>query len=178
MPSSLHSNLPFYSAYFDRVVPAMNKHMAQIFNTNANVDVLIESIISISNNAVAINGAALDQELRFLTAETPGTVVPVFRPDSIYPILPAGVSITTNGSGTLASTIINRWMTTNEKIGTGAEDSIRAIANQRLFTIYKFEPGKQQIVLHQNQGLVVRNITASILGSCSYLISFSTVIKV
>jgi hypothetical protein len=165
-----------FFAVYDRVVPATNKYMATLFNTSTTRKVAIVRIYRLNWQQTAVVGVLLDQEIRFITARTAGTNVTIQQDDTLVS-LSAGITadhastVVTEGTG--ARSLIRRIYSTNEEAALATSQGLGAAGfTSDSALIYMRRPGGAGLVLRENQGVTIKNITNSSLGSCSYVIEF------
>lgn len=163
----------FYAVY-DRIAPAQNKYLATLFNTSATRKVVVYRVWLLNWQAAAVTGVLLETELRKITAQTAGTGVTPVASDS-DDTLSAGITANHNSSNVSDSTVWRRAFTASEetKIGALTLENLRSVGNSDLNLIYHKEPGLKGITLRQNQGLSVKQITNSTVGTVSVVIEFS-----
>ena len=169
--------MAFYAVY-DRIVPAQNKYMATLFNTSATRKVVVSRIYRVNSQLTAVVGVLLDQELRFITARTAGTAVTIQREDTAD-TLSAGITAdhastaVTEGTGDRA--LIRRFSAVNEEyvLATLANTITGGTALLHDAQLIWWRGGwSKGLVLRQQQGVTIKNLTNSVVGSVSYAIVF------
>jgi len=168
-----------FTAHFDRIAPAANKYMVDIFNTTATRKVIIKRIWQYTANVTAVTGVLLEQEMRFITARTVGTsITPIAHDTSLT--LTAGITADSGSTGVTEATgnraLFKRWLTTAEEallaeLHTSLEGAKMQLHDAQL--VYWAKSDADGLVLRQNQGLVIKNITSSTAGTLSYLVEFT-----
>lgn len=164
----------FY-AVFDRIVPAANKYMATIFNTLSTRKIVVQTIWMANWQVAAVTGVMLEQYLAFITsrAAAGATAVPAWAYDS-NDTLTAGVVVETNSQTVVERNVMDRFFAVSEEAALAATALPMGLANDKNFMlIYERKDGMRGLTLRQNQGIAVRNVTASAVGSVSYIIEFT-----
>ncbi len=122
-----------------------------------------------------MTGVLLDQELRNITARTAGTNVTIVSEDSADS-LSAGISADTNSSAVTDSSLIRRLFAANEEFVLATATTVITGSAALLHDgqlVYWRKDGSKGIVLRQNQGVAIKNITNSTVGSVSYIFEFT-----
>ena len=162
---------PSFIAVYDRIAPAANKYMATLFNTSSTRKVVVRRIYVYSWQIAAVAGVVLDQELRRITARTTGTSVTPVAYDT-NDSLSAGITADHNSSAVTDSSLLRRILASSEEVSL-----VQGGPNPWTFAShglqYEVNPGMKGIVLRQNQGITVKNITASAVGTVSYTFEFT-----
>jgi hypothetical protein len=164
-----------FAAVYDRIVPAANKHMATLWNGAAGRKLTIARVYRMNWQVSAVTGVMLEQELRFITAHSGGTSSQIIADDTQI-ALTSGIVATSGATVTQdtgSRSLIRRVLACNEEavlasgyalVGTGFSIDAALVWMKR--------PSSIGIVLRQNEGLTIKNITSSTIGSCSYVIEF------
>jgi len=161
-----------YYAVFDRIVPGANKYMATLFNTSATRKVVITHIWRFNWQALGVVGVILEQYLARITARTAGTGVTIFADDTAD-TLSAGISADTNSSAVTEAHIITRSFASSEEMALAATGMVLSAGTDEASQIlYQRRDGQRGLTLRQNQGVTVRNVTSSTIGTVSYIIEF------
>ena len=169
---ALPGSLPTYYAMYDRIVPAANKYMATLFNTSATRKVIVTHVWRLNWQVAAVTGVLLEQYLARITARTAGTGVTV-RNDDTADTLSAGITADTNSTSVSEDHIISRSFATSEEIVLAAAGLALVLAvDEGSQIVYQRREGQRGITLRQNQGLTVRNVTSSTVGTVSYIMEF------
>lgn len=168
--------MAFY-AVFDRIAPAQNKYMATIWNGAAGRMVVVDRVYRCNWQVTAVTGVLLDQELRRITARTAGTNVQIQTEDSNDTVT-AGIACDTGSTGVTegsgAQALVKRFFAVSEEVVLATAYVLTGIAahiSDAQLVWYR-KPGSSGLVLRQNQGLSVKNITNSTAGSVSYIVEF------
>lgn len=169
----LVNTLPTFYAVFDRIVPAANKYMATIFNTSASRLVRVNRIWAYNWQVGAVTGVVLDQELRRITARTVGVAVTPLAGDSADTL---STGITADTASTVVTEVAGgmyqRIITYSEE-ATLAQGYVTGRVQDAGALQYERPPWARGYVLRENEGLTVKNITSSTVGSVSYIFEFT-----
>lgn len=162
--------LPTYYALADAVAFAQNKQMISIMNAVGSGKMVVLKKLFLINNAIAaVTGVALRQELKRITAHSSGTLVTPQPSDSASPSLPAEVTVRTGATATEGALMFPLTFTNDEVGATQGFPSATLLAGLNWFA----EGSEvQEIRLREGEGITVKNITNTIVGSFSYLIVF------
>ena len=168
-----------FTAVFDRIAPAANKYMATVFNTSSTRKVVVKRIWRKSQVAAAVTGVLLEQEVRGITARTAGTSITPFGHDTNL-ALSAGISADHASTAVTEATgdraLFERFFASTEEVllaelTSSPEGAAAHLHDAQL--IYWAKGDAEGITLRQNQGLTVKNITSSTVGTVSYAIEFT-----
>lgn len=182
MASNNHIQLgntpPLFYAVFDRIVPAVNKYMATLFNTGLNL-LMVNRIYRVNWQNTDVSDSNLEQYLARITARTVGTSV-IIGSDDTGDSTPSGAVADTGSTVVTETNIRLRFFSTNDSsVGlTGGDKFGTAIVhsfNIQDGIIYRNEPGVKGMVLRQNQGISIRNVTSNTIGTVSYVFEFTQV---
>jgi len=168
------SQFPLFYVVFDRIVPAANKYMATLFNTSSTNVIMIDRIFRFSWQFAGAPDAELDQYLARITARTAGTSVTVHRGDTIDTI-PSGIAADTDSMIVTEDHIIRRVPATSAEFQVSATLKNLMAFESNAGVIYERLSDYQGIILRQNEGLSIRNVTAVTTGSVSYVFEFTQV---
>ena len=168
-----------FTAVFDRIAPAANKYMATVFNTSSTRKVVVKRIWRKNRGITAVTGILLEQEIRGITARTAGTSVTPFAHDTNL-ALSAGITAdhastaVTEATGNRA--LFERFLCSTEEVliaelTTSPEGSAAYLNDAQC--VYWSKGDAEGITLRQNQGLTIKNITSSTVGTLSYAIEFT-----
>lgn len=166
-----------YFAVFDRIAPAQNKYMATLWNDAAGRVVIVDRVYRFNWQVSAVTGVLLEQELRFITARAAGTGVQIQTEDSNDAptagiACDTGSTSVTEGAGSRA--LIKRFHAPSEEVALAGAWGLAHIAghiNDAQMVWYR-KAGSSGLVLRQTQGLTIKNLTNSTIGTCSYAIEF------
>jgi hypothetical protein len=158
-----------YLAVADAVAFAANKHHLTIFNaTGSGITVRIHQIRPINLALAAISGVGIRFEIRRVNgAPTGGIVITPEKFDANNSNLPAGVTVTTNGTVTNGN-LLYPFALNNDEIPLTSLNG-----NLQQNNIWLNEIKNQPFVIRENEGVTVQQITSSTVGSFAWLIVFS-----
>jgi hypothetical protein len=169
---ALPGSFPTYYAVYDRIVPAANKYMATLFNTSTTRKVVVTHVWRFNWQVSAVTGIMLEQYLARITARTAGTAVTIFADDTAD-TLSAGISADTNSTSVTENHIIVRSFASSEEMALAATGMALTLGiDDSNEVLYRRREGQRGLTLRQNQGLSVRNVTSSTVGTVSYIIEF------
>jgi hypothetical protein len=172
-----------FRALFTAIVPAQNKYMAVLFNTNTDYNVEVHRIFLVHDNITAATGIVLAQSLIRVSAFTTGTAVTPVAMDPGADTLPSGISADHNSSAVsdvASSTIANIVALSEEVILTTTDVfmGVRAAFPQGV-PVFLSGNGIKPLVLRGAtaacRGIAMKNITSSTAGSCTYCFDFNVV---
>lgn len=167
-----------FTAHFDRIAPAANKYMVNIFNGASGRKVVIKRVWQYTGNVTAVTGVILEQVVRFIISRTPGTLVTPIAHDTSNTLNPS-ITADHNSTGVANDTsrgIYKRWFTTAEEtllteLSTSLEGAKTMLHDAQL--VYWAKSDADGLVLRLNQGFVIQNITSSTVGTLSYIVEFT-----
>lgn len=161
----------FYVCY-ERIAPAQNKFVATLFNTSSTRKVVIQRVWVVNWQAAAVTGVLLEFELKRITARTAGTSVTPAAADS-KDSLSAGITADHASTAVTEGNLVRRVFSANEetKIGALTLENLLSLASHGL--IYEKRLGVKGETLRQNQGITVKQITSSTVGTVSVIIEFT-----
>lgn len=162
----------FY-AFFDRIAPATNKYMATLFNTSSTRKVVVRRVLRFHDRASGAGGINLEQYLARITVRTAGTTVTPSAEDT-NDTLSSGIVADTNSTAVTEAHVIQRFFANAEAVDLTNTAPLNfvllGIANQ---IIWESKAGMRGLVLRENQGVTIRNVTASTAGTVSYAFEFT-----
>jgi len=162
--------LPTYYALADAVAFAANKQHLSIFNNaGSNQIIAIKKLFHINLSLSAVNGVAVRFDVKKTTAQSVGTAITANSADSTNPAL-SGVQIAT-GATVTEGAILYPIITQNDEI-TAANT---AIANYLMqFGNLALEGVEQQEYrLRPGEGMTIKQITSTTVGSFAWLMAFT-----
>ena len=166
-----------FFAVFDRVAPAQNKYMATLWNGASGRAVVVDRVYRFNWQVSAVTGVLLEQELRFITARTAGTGVQIQTEDSndtptANIACDTGSTSVTEGAG--ARALIKRFFAPSEEVVLATAYVLTGIAayTHDAQLIWSRRPSSSGLVLRQSQGLAIKNLTSSTVGTVSYIMEF------
>jgi hypothetical protein len=168
--------MSFY-AVFDRIAPAQNKAMAVLWNGATGRKVIVNRIYRFNWQVGAVTGVMLEQEIREITAKagTP-TNVPI-QTDDADDLLTAGIVCEHNGTFTEGGRgLLRRIFAVSEEMVLAAANLTKDLAlSHDAQLVYWRRPGSKGWTLPVGRGLVIKNLTASTVGTVSYVVEFDDV---
>jgi len=162
--------LPTYYAMADAVAFAANKQHISIFNNaGSNQVIAIRKMFHINLSIAAVTGVAVRFDVKKTTAQSVGTAITANSADSANPAL-SGLQIAT-GATVTEGAILYPITTQNDEL-TAANT---AIANYLMqFGNLALEGIEQQEYrLRPGEGMTVKQITSTTVGSFAWLIAFT-----
>ena len=162
--------MPTYYALADAVAFAANKHHISIFNNaGSNQVIAIRKLFHINLSLGAVTGVALRFDVKKTTAQSAGTAITAQSADSLNPAL-SGITLAT-GATITEGAILYPVTTQNDEL-TAANT---AIANYLMqFGNLALEgPETQEYRLRPGEGMTVKQITTSVVGSFAWLMVFT-----
>lgn len=164
--------LPTYYALADNVAFAANKHMISIHNaTGSGKMIVLKKMFLINLSLSAVTGVALRQDVkRFSVAHTGGTAITPVSCDSVNPALPAGVTVKTGATVTDVTLLFPIVFTNDE---TGATQAFPTTALQAGINWLPEGQEVQEIRLREGEGVTIKNITSTTVGSYAYMLVFT-----
>jgi hypothetical protein len=158
-----------YSVVADAVAFAANKHHITIHNASGSgVTVRVYKILPINLSLTAVTGVGVRFEVK-KTSGTPsaGTTLTPEKFDSNNSNLPAGVTVRTNGTVTDGNLIFPIAFNNDEIPLTLLN------GNNQIRNIFFDDLKSQVFTLRETEGLTVKQLTSTTVGSFAWLIVFS-----
>lgn len=160
--------LPTYYFLADAVAFAANKQMISLYNAaGSGVLVVIKKLYLINVQTTTVTGVAVRQDFkRFTALHSAGTLVTPTSCDSANPAVPAEVTCRTGGTVTDLTTLFPLTFANDEIGATQAFPSVQLLAG-----INWLPEGTevQEVRLREGEGVTVKNITSTIVGSFAYM---------
>ena len=164
--------LPTYYALADAVAFAANKQMISLYNAAGSGKlVVLKKLYLINLQLAAVTGVAVRQEFkRFTAAHSAGTLVVPVPCDSANPAIPAGVTVRTGATVTDLTLLFPLTFANDEVGATQAFPSVQLQAG-----INWLPEGSevQEVRLREGEGVTVKNITSTVIGSFAYMFVFT-----
>lgn len=164
--------MPTYYAVADAVAFAANKHMISLYNAAGSGKlVVLKKLYLINVQLTAVTGVAVRQDFkRFSAVHTGGTAVTPTACDTSNAALPAGVTVKTGATVTDLSLLFPLAFSNDEIGATQAFPSAQLQAG-----INWLPEGSevQEVRLREGEGVTVKNITSTVVGSFSYMLVFT-----
>lgn len=181
MPTKAYGPMSF-RVVANAIAPAQNKYMVTLFNASTDYHVDVHRILLQHNNITAATGVVLSQDLMRISAYTPAAAI---TPLALDPgnTLPSGITADTGStsvSDVASSVLLNFVALSEEAILTTTDTWLGARAavpaGQPIFLSGNgVEPIRLRGATAAHKGLVIKNITNSTAGSCSYTLDFTVV---
>lgn len=164
--------LPTYYALADAVAFAQNKQMISLHNAaGSGVMVVLKKMFLINLAIASVTGVMLRQDVkRFTAVHTGGTTVTPTTCDSTNPALPAGVTCKT-GATVTDLTLLFPLTFNNDEVG--ATQAFPSTSLQAGINWLPEGNEVQEIRLREGEGITIKNITNTVVGSFAYLIVFT-----
>lgn len=157
-------------AYADAVAFAQNKHHIALFNaTGSGVILRPRKLFAVNLQTAAITGVLVRFDIKKITAASAGTTITPEAMDTTNVALPAGVTVRTNGTITEGN-LLYPWIASNEE-----ETAVVGLSKtmfQQWANILMEGNEMQEHTLREGQGLTVKQITASTVGSYGWILVF------
>ena len=170
--SVFSGSLPTYYALADAVAFAANKQMLSILNAaGSGKMIVLKKLFLIDLAIAAVTGVALRQDVKRITAHSGGTAITPQSADSTNPALPAEVTVRTGATSVTEGALLFPMTFSNDEVGaTQAFPSAQLLAG-----LNWFPEGQevQEIRLREGEGLTIKNITTTVIGSFAYLLVFT-----
>jgi hypothetical protein len=163
---------PSYYAIFDRIVPGLNKVMAALYNTSSSKKIVIYRIFRYNWQVVAVTGVTLEQYLARMSSVTTGTLAPIVYPHDTNDAVNPGTLAYISASFT-ENNLLRRFFASNEEINLLGSGLYNVLGLDYGAPIFERHQGARGLVLRQNQGVFIRNVTNSNVGSVSYIFEFT-----
>lgn len=163
--------MPTYYALADAVALAANKHHLSVFNASGSgVLVSVKKLFQINLSLSAVTGVALRFDIKRTTAQSAGTAITPVSMDTTNPALPAQVTVNTGGTIT-ESSLLYPFTTQNDELTA----SNAAVANYltQYGNLMLESTEMQELRLREGQGLTVKQITSTTVGSFAWLMAFT-----
>lgn len=172
---------PIFYTVFDRIAPAADKYMAMLFNTSASNVLMVERILKFNWHITpVITAVNQEQYIARITAFAGGATVTI-RSADILNAIPVGADARSGVTPVTEAHIIRRFMYGQDEVmAPGNVPEIPAypaymLGGEEGNVIWSRRPQTKGLILRQNEGVAIRNVTASTNGTCSYVIEFMQV---
>lgn len=162
--------MPTYYALADTVAFAANKQHISIFNNaGSNQIIAIRKLFHINLSLAAVTGVAVRFDAKKTTAQSVGTAITPNSADSSNPAL-SGVTIAT-GATVTEGAILYPIITQNDEV-TAANT---AVANylMQYGNLALEGPETQEYRLRPGEGMTIKQITSTTVGSFAWLLAFT-----
>lgn len=163
--------LPTYYALADAVAFAANKHLISLMNAAGSGKVVaIKKLFLINLQTSTVTGVAIRTDFKRITAHSAGTLITTQAADSSNPALPAEITARTNATVTEGAILFPIGYA-NDEIG-----ATQAFPSSILLQGLNFIPEgieTQEVRIRPGEGVTLKQITSSTVGSFAYLIVFT-----
>lgn len=162
------ASLPTYYVLADAVAHAANKHHLSIMNAAGSGKVVaIKKLFHINLSLAAVTGVAERFDVKKITAHSGGTAITPQSCDSDNPAIPGQITAATGATSVTEGPILYPITTQNDEL-TAANT---ATANYFMQGLNLQPEGieVQELRLRPGQGMTVKQITSSTVGSFAWL---------
>lgn len=163
--------MPTYYVWVTPMAMAGNKHFLTLLNTSATQLVKVRKLFVINAALAAVTGVGLQFDVKRCSALTGGTAItpnPVDTADGALTGLTCVHTPTTVTEGVL----LYSWYTNNDEIG--ATNGFPSSYIQALGNIQPEGPEIREVTLRQGEGMTVKQVTATTVGSYGVLAVLTT----
>ena len=176
---SIFGDAPTFWFVADRIVPAANKYILDVFNTSATVVVRVKRIWIANWQTAAVTGLFTEGTMLRITARTIGTTITPFLNDT-NEALPAGVTGSSASTVVTASTMHSRW---SRFLDEGITNTLIPSSLQYqnwpdcCLAYEQGQAGQSPIVLRTNQGFAVQQVSATAVGTLSVIMEVTAAVE-
>lgn len=160
-----------FVAYANAVVFAANKHHIDIFNAAGSGKIVkVKKLFAVNLQTVAVTGIVNRFDVKKSTNATGGTAVTPEKLDSDNANLPAGITVGT-GRTVTEGNVLFPWLASSEE-----ETAVVALSKslfQQAVNILMEGNEIQELTLREGQGMTVKQITSSAVGSFGWILVFT-----
>jgi len=170
----LTDSAPSYLAWANDVTTdnATNVSHISILNTTSDKIVQLHKLFMVPLQTAAVTGIMLRFDALRITAHSSGTQITPERLDSTNAALPAGVTVRTKATVTEGAQLFG-WALSNDEIGATGAIVAGATILQGLNLMFE-SPRIQDFTLRQNEGLHIKQVTAtSVAALFGYILLFT-----
>ena len=174
----LVDSAPTYIAWANDVAcdNAANVSHFSILNTESTSMVQVHKLFAVNLQTAAIVGIMMRFDITRITAHSGGTLVVPESSDSTNAAIPSGVTCRTKATVTEGNRLFG-YATTNDESGATGNIIAGSVLLQGLNLVFE-SPRIQDITLRQNQGLHIKQVTATSVGGLYGYICVFTVKEV
>lgn len=166
------AGLPTYYALADAVAFSANKYHISIFNDVGSGKMLaIKKLFMINVQTSAVTGVAMRLNFLRITAHSGGTVITPQACDSNNPALPSEVTVRTGATSVTDGSLLFPLVTTTDEV-TAANTAVSNFLAAGLNWAVE-GPETQETRLRPGEGVAVKQVTSSTVGSYAWLIAFT-----
>lgn len=160
-----------YFAYVDAAAFAASKHHFTLFNAAGSTAVVkLRKLFAINLQSVAVTGVFVRFDVKRCSAVSAGTLVTPEKADSSNAALPAQVTVRTGGTVTEGN-LLFPWITSNDE-ETAVPGLSKALFQQSVNVLLE-GPEIQELACRAGEGVTVKQITATTVGSYGWLAAFT-----
>ncbi len=166
-----------YHACIDGVVIGNNKSMISISNAPGSpVVIKIKEIYMVNDQNNAITGIVSNFNLKRFTTHSGGTAISPISNDT-NDTLNANVTIKTGATISGETTpVFKAWKYSSDEWGIGAQDVASGDHSMNsIFPIYEAQPGSKPITIRPGEGIHIKHIVNSTVGTFAFCIVFDEV---
>lgn len=165
---------PHYLAFADSTAVgafAQNKQHVNLFNAAASGKIVtIHDIRYVNLALTAVTGVGVRFDIKKITTHSVGTVVTPEKLDSSNPALPAGITVRAASTVTEGNILFAIAVNNDEIPLSGINHNF--LGNSILPSV--IDPRAGKITLREGEGITVKQITNSVVGTFAWVIQFST----
>jgi hypothetical protein len=166
-PTVSEAEIPTFVSYASAVALANNKSLFSIVNTGSSFLVRIREIRIINTQTSAVTGVIADFRMFRITGHSSGTLLVGLTSDTNDTL---DSSVTARTGSTVAgeaSDFLRRWLVSTDEWGVGSSDveSMQHIMQTYSNPAYYPTPKTKPITLRQNQGITIKNVTNTTVGT-------------
>lgn len=164
--------MPTYYALADNVAFAANKQMLSVLNAaGSGVVVALKKLFLIDLQLSSVTGVALRQDVKRMTAHSGGTTITPEKADSQNAALPAQVTVRTGATSVTEGNLMFPLTFANDEVG-----ATQAFPSGTMLAGWNWFPEGievQEFRLREGEGMTIKNITSTTVGSFAYFLVFT-----
>lgn len=158
-------------AYANAVAFAQNKHHIALFNAAGSGKIVkVRKLFGVNLQTGAITGVAARFDVKRTTAQSGGTEITPVSMDTNDAALPAQIVVAT-GATITEGALLFPWMTVNEE--NTATQALTTSHFQQIANILMEGADVRDLTVREGQGLTVKQITSSTVGSFGWILVFT-----
>lgn len=165
------ASIDTWVAYADAVSFTANKHHITLFNASGSgKTVKVRKLFAVNLQTAAVTGVVCRFDIKRATAASAGTTITPVSFDTTNAALPSGVTVRTNGTVTEGS-LLFPWLTTTDE-----ETAVPALSKstfQQMTNILIEGNEIQELTLREGEGMTVKQITSTTVGSYGWILVFT-----
>jgi hypothetical protein len=163
--------MPTYYVLADAVALAQNKHHLALFNgVGSGVMLCVKKLFQINLSLAAVTGVALRFDIKRSTAQSVGTAITPQTMDSANAALPAQVACATGATVTEGG-LLFPFTTQSDEIAAANTAVANFLTQYNNLILESTE--MQELRLREGEGMTVKQITSSTVGSFAWLLAFT-----